>query len=133
MQQERIAALLADLNPAQQQAVQIVEGPALVVAGAGSGKTRVITYRIPFLIFSEVAQPESMLGLKFQNKAGGEMKTPNQILSENQFQATFSSKFRSFGALFLARDIEALGYSGTFLIYDEDDQLSVIRECCREL
>src|SRR5215471_6830518 len=133
MQNERITDLLADLNPAQQEAVQIVDGPALVVAGAGSGKTRVITYRIPFLIFSEAAQPENILALTFTNKAAGEMKSRIATLSENQFKPPLISTFHSFGALFLRRHIEALGYPRTFLIYDEDDQLSVIRECCREL
>lgn len=133
MQTEKIAGFLSQLNEAQQEAVSILEGPALVVAGAGSGKTRVITYRTSYLLLSEAARSQNILAVTFTNKAAAEMRNRIASLTENQFQLPLISTFHSFGAQFLRRHIQALGYTRSFAIYDEEDQQSVIRECCREL
>jgi DNA helicase-2/ATP-dependent DNA helicase PcrA len=125
--------LMKQLNPAQEQAVSIVEGPVLVVAGAGSGKTRVITYRIPYLLLTGSAQPENILALTFTNKAAEEMKNRVLQLSHYEFQPPRISTFHSFGALFLRRHIGVLGYNSRFVIYDEEDQLRLVKECCNEL
>lgn len=125
--------LLSNLNPAQREAVTIVDGPVLVVAGAGSGKTRVITYRIPYLLLTGAAYPGQILALTFTNKAAGEMKARAAALAGAAFRPPQISTFHSFGAQFLRRHIEALGYSRDFLIYDEDDQLGMVKECCRQL
>jgi DNA helicase-2/ATP-dependent DNA helicase PcrA len=124
-------SLLDQLNSAQREAVTTVEGPVLVVAGAGSGKTRVITYRIPYLLMTGAARSENILALTFTNKAAGEMKSRVSALSG--FSAPHISTFHSFGALFLRRHISLAGYSSGFLIYDEDDQLAILKECLEDL
>ena len=111
MQIEKIAGFLSQLNEAQQEAVSILEGPALVVAGAGSGKTRVITYRTAYLLLSEAARPQNILAVTFTNKAAAEMRNRIASLTENQFQLPLISTFHSFGAQFLRRHIQALGYT----------------------
>jgi ATP-dependent DNA helicase UvrD/PcrA len=133
MQNERIATLMQSLNPQQQEAVSTVEGPIAVVAGAGSGKTRVITYRIPFLLLSESASSENILALTFTNKAANEMKIRTQQLAGSELTPPLVSTFHSFGALMLRRYINVLGYDRSFMVYDEDDQLSVVKECIRQL
>lgn len=133
MQTERIAVLMQSLNPPQQEAVSTVDGPIAVVAGAGSGKTRVITYRIPYLLLSREASSENILALTFTNKAANEMKIRTQQLAGSEFTPPLISTFHSFGALMLRRYINVLGYDRSFLVYDEDDQLSVVKECIRQL
>ena len=128
-----IEAFLAKLNDAQREAVTTVHGPVLVVAGAGSGKTRVITYRIPYLLLTGEARPDQILALTFTNKAAGEMKARAAALAGETFRPPYISTFHSFGALFLRRHIQSIGYSRDFLIYDEDDQLGLVKECCRQL
>src|SRR5437773_8280845 len=100
MENEPIAELLRALNPAQADAVQTVDGPVLVVAGAGSGKTRVITYRIPYLVFTGAATPQQILALTFTNKAAGEMKSRIASLSQGKFVPPLISTFHSFGSFF---------------------------------
>lgn len=126
-------SLLDQLNPAQREAVSIVEGPVLVVAGAGSGKTRVITYRIPYLLLTGAARSNQILALTFTNKAAGEMKARAAALAGSDFQPPQISTFHAFGALFLRRHIDVLGYSRDFLIYDEDEQLGLVKESIRQL
>jgi DNA helicase II / ATP-dependent DNA helicase PcrA len=133
MQTERIATLMQVLNPQQQEAVSAVEGPIAVVAGAGSGKTRVITYRIPYLLLSGAASSENILALTFTNKAANEMKIRTQQLAGLEFTPPLISTFHSFGALMLRRYINVLGYDRSFVVYDEDDQMSVVKECIRQL
>lgn len=130
---QAIDALLSQLNPAQQQAVSIVDGPVLVVAGAGSGKTRVITYRIPYLLLTGAARSENILALTFTNKAAAEMKSRISALSGSEFKPPYVSTFHAFGALFLRRHIHLIGYHRDFAIYDEDDQQSLVKDCLREL
>jgi DNA helicase-2/ATP-dependent DNA helicase PcrA len=133
MQKERIGTLLQQLNPPQREAVSAVEGPVLVVAGAGSGKTRVITYRIPYLLLSGSASSDNMLALTFTNKAANEMKTRTQILAGSEFKPPLISTFHSFGALLLRKHIHVLGQSRNFMVFDEDDQLSTVKEACKQL
>ncbi len=130
---DSVSTLLEQLNPAQKEAVTAVEGPILVVAGAGSGKTRVITYRIPFLLFTGVAATENILALTFTNKAAGEMKARAAQLAGNHYRIPLISTFHSFCAVLLRRHISLLGYSRDFQIFSEEDQLSVLKECISEL
>jgi DNA helicase-2/ATP-dependent DNA helicase PcrA len=130
---DQISTLLENLNPAQKEAVTSVDGPVLVVAGAGSGKTRVITYRIPYLLFTGVAGPENILALTFTNKAAGEMKSRAGLLAGNSFRVPLISTFHSFCALLLRRHITLLGYSRDFQIFDEEDQFSLLKETISEL
>lgn len=129
---DQVAKLLDQLNPAQREAVSFVEGPALVVAGAGSGKTRVITYRIPYLILSGAASASQILALTFTNKAAGEMKHRIRSLADAELHPLIST-FHAFGSLFLRKHSPLAGFGRDFQVYDEEDQLGMVKECCREL
>jgi len=121
--------LLADLNAEQLQAVTCINGPLLVVAGPGSGKTRVITTRVAYMIEQGI-KPWQILAMTFTNKAAGEMKHRlEQWFPGGEAQV---STFHSFGAWLLRREIEALGMGRDFTIYDTDDRTSVIRRIMRE-
>jgi DNA helicase-2/ATP-dependent DNA helicase PcrA len=113
------------LNPEQWEAVKHVEGPCLVIAGAGSGKTRVVTFRIVHLLENGV-DPGSILGLTFTNKAAEEMKERVKHLTN---QHVLICTFHSLGARILRESIEALGYTRSFAIYDEDDSEKVLKGC----
>src|SRR5215510_4649207 len=131
---------LDGLNPQQRDAVATHEGPILILAGAGSGKTRVITYRIAHLITARNARPENVLAVTFTNKAAGEMKARVEKLladyyGENPRNASpLLSTFHSLCVRILRRDIEKLerGYSRSFTIYDTDDQQRLLRGCIRD-
>ena len=110
MQIEKIAGFLSQLNEAQQEAVSILEGPALVVPGAGSGKTRVITYRTAYLLLSEAARPQNILAVTFTNKAAAEMRNRIASLTENQFQLPLISTFHSFWRSVLAPSYSIAGH-----------------------
>jgi DNA helicase-2/ATP-dependent DNA helicase PcrA len=115
------------LNPAQREAVEHVEGPLLVLAGAGSGKTRVLTMRIAALIDRHGVPPERIFAVTFTNKAAGEMKHRiGQLLNRNP-SGLWIGTFHSLAARLLRREAELLGFSHRFTIYDEDDRLSLIR------
>ncbi|QQS41845.1 MAG: UvrD-helicase domain-containing protein [Acidobacteriota bacterium] len=128
---------LNDLNERQLEAVEQTEGPLLVLAGAGSGKTRVITVRIAYLIAKEIAQPHEILAVTFTNKAAGEMRERvNAILKGRKLiSAPLISTFHSLCVRILRRDIEALeeGYTRSFTIYDTDDSMKVIKACIKDL
>jgi DNA helicase-2/ATP-dependent DNA helicase PcrA len=129
-----MSRLLDQLNPRQREAVEISEGPLLILAGAGSGKTRVITYRIAYLIEARQAPPESILAVTFTNKAADQMKERvAALLSESLETWPHISTFHSFCVRVLRRDISRLGYTGDFSIFDEDDQQRVVKACVREL
>ncbi len=136
-----MADLLDQLNPQQREAVEHLEGPVLVLAGAGSGKTRVITYRIAHLISARGVPPESILAVTFTNKAADQMKERvAALLSENLETYPHISTFHSFCVRVLRQDIARLApaesgqkYSSGFSIYDEDDQLRIVRRACDEL
>jgi DNA helicase-2/ATP-dependent DNA helicase PcrA len=129
--------LLDQLNPQQRAAVEETEGPLLILAGAGSGKTRVITYRIAYLIEAHQVPPENILAVTFTNKAAEQMKDRVERLLSGQMElrpgAPHVSTFHSFCGSVLRRHIERLGYSRGFTIYDEDDQLRVMKACIQEL
>lgn len=126
---------LDPLNPAQREAVECVNGPLLILAGAGSGKTRVITYRIAHLILHHGVEPERILAVTFTNKAAGQMKERVAKLLEDSAteRGPVISTFHSFCVRVLRRDIGALGYGRDFSIYDSDDQERVVKLAAREL
>ncbi|MFQ5729172.1 MAG: ATP-dependent helicase [Waddliaceae bacterium] len=118
-----------NLNTEQQEAVETIEGPLLVLAGAGSGKTRVVTYRIVNLLNRGV-DPSKILGVTFTNKAAGEMKERIKALTQHY---VLISTFHSLGARILRESIHRLGYKNDFTIYDEEDALKLLRVCLEEL
>jgi len=126
-----------DLNPKQQEAVQTIEGPLLVLAGAGSGKTRVITQRIVYLIEEAGVPPWQVLAVTFTNKAAGEMKSRVEasLASEGRSASPLISTFHSLCVRILRRHIEALheGYTRNFTIYDTDDQARLVRQIMKDL
>ncbi len=126
---------LNQLNPQQRRAVESTEGPLLILAGAGSGKTRVITYRIAHLIESLRVQPETILAVTFTNKAAQQMKERVAALLGGSpgDGGPHISTFHSFCVRVLRRDIDRLGYHRDFSIYDEEDQQRLIRMSTQEL
>jgi DNA helicase-2/ATP-dependent DNA helicase PcrA len=115
------------LNPAQREAVEHVHGPLLVLAGAGSGKTRVLTTRIAALIDRHGVPPERIFAVTFTNKAAGEMKERIGKLLRRDPSGLWIGTFHSLSARLLRREAELLGFTRQFTIYDEDDRLSLIR------
>jgi DNA helicase II / ATP-dependent DNA helicase PcrA len=128
---------MMNLNPKQQEAVQTIEGPLLVLAGAGSGKTRVITSRIVHLIEQAGVPPWKILAVTFTNKAAGEMKSRvlTSLDSEMRTSSPLISTFHSLCVRILRRNIETLnsGYTRSFTIYDQDDQVRLVRQIMKEL
>jgi DNA helicase-2/ATP-dependent DNA helicase PcrA len=120
---------MAELNPQQEQAVEHVEGPLLVLAGAGSGKTRVVTYRIARLIDLGIL-PSDILAVTFTNKAAEEMKTRIRTLKNAHVLAC---TFHSLGARILRESISHLGYKSDFAIYDEEDSEKLLKNCLEAL
>jgi DNA helicase-2/ATP-dependent DNA helicase PcrA len=121
-----------ELDPEQYRAVTATEGPLLIIAGAGSGKTRVITYRIAKLLSMGVPQ-EAILALTFTNKAAREMADRARELTGLPLKNLLVSTFHSFGAWFLRKEIHRLGWKENFTIYDEQDRMQAAKECAREL
>ena len=122
------------LNPQQLEAVQVTDGPLLILAGAGSGKTRVITYRVVHLIDNLKARPESILAVTFTNKAADQMKTRvRNLLQGPRSSDPLISTFHSFCVRLLRREIEVLGYRRDFTIYDSADQLQVVKAAMKDL
>jgi DNA helicase-2/ATP-dependent DNA helicase PcrA len=128
--------LFADLNSAQQEAVRAVTGPVLVLAGPGSGKTRVLTHRVGHLIQDLEVEPWRIMAVTFTNKAAREMKerlVKQDILSEAQLNALTAGTFHGICARILRIDIEALGaYRRDFVIFDSSDQLAVVKEILKQ-
>ena len=123
---------LTALNPEQRRAAETLEGPVLILAGAGSGKTRALTYRVANLIDHGVPA-YSILALTFTNKAAREMKSRVQsLIGEEQAETAWISTFHSTCARILRRDIEKIGYSRSFTIYDDDDQQRVLKEILKQ-
>src|SRR6478609_8334953 len=123
----------ADLNPPQREAVVATEGPLLVIAGAGSGKTRVLTYRVAHLINAVGAKPNEILAITFTNKAAGEMRERLQRLLGRTGQGLWILTFHSACGRILRREAERLGYRSNFTIYDQADQLRLVKDCLTEL
>lgn len=124
---------LKELNPPQREAVTHDSGPLLILAGAGSGKTRVLTYRTAFLVGEKKISPQNILGVTFTNKAAGEMKARVESLLGLKSANLWFSTFHSLCAKILRAESNQIGYSKYFTIYDEDDQLSLIKDCLEEL
>lgn len=122
---------LSGLNEAQYKAVETVEGPLLILAGAGSGKTRVITYRIAHMIENLGISPYSILAITFTNKAAREMKERVCDLIGDEAEKMWISTFHSLCVRILRREIEKIGYGRSFNIYDTQDQQTLIKECIR--
>jgi DNA helicase-2/ATP-dependent DNA helicase PcrA len=125
--------MLQQLNPVQYEAVTTTEGPLLVIAGAGSGKTRVLTCRVAYILSERLAQPHNILAVTFTNKAANEMKERiNSLLHTEIFQLTVAT-FHSFCARLLRSEASTIGYPSNFTIFDEDDAISLIKNCMDEL
>ena len=126
-------SLLKDLNPVQQEAVLETEGPILVFAGAGSGKTRVLTYRIAYLIQERGIPPWNIFAVTFTNKAADEMRDRVERLLGGSARGTWVSTFHSACARILRQHIERLGFQRNFVIYDEQDQERHLKAVMKEL
>ena len=125
--------LLADLNPAQREAVLHVDGPLLVVAGAGSGKTRVLTHRVAHLIGAHGVKPNEILAITFTNKAATEMRERLERMLGHTARAIWILTFHAACGRILRREAERLGYRSTFTIYDQADQVRLVKACLEEL
>ena len=117
------------LNPEQYRAVTTINGPILIIAGAGSGKTRVITYRIANMLEKGIPQSQ-ILALTFTNKAAKEMEDRIKSLTGRKLQNLTVSTFHAFGVRILRQDIDKLGYRPNFSIYDETDRKSSVYGRC---
>ena len=124
---------LADLNPAQREAVLHTEGPLLVVAGAGSGKTRVLTYRVAHLISAAGAQPNEILAITFTNKAAAEMRSRVEGMMGDVARRIWLMTFHAACGRILRREGPRLGYKTNFTIYDQADQVRLVKACLDEL
>lgn len=120
-------ALLAALNPAQREAVEAPDGPLLIFAGAGSGKTRVLTHRIAYVIAARGVRPQEILAVTFTNKAAREMRGRVEKLLGSDISGMWLGTFHSVGARILRRDGDAIGIPANFVIYDEADRLAAMR------
>src|SRR5262245_5783591 len=124
---------LDKLNPEQREAVLHTDGPLLILAGAGSGKTRVITFRIAYLIGNGFAKPDEVLAVTFTNKAAGERRERVEALLGEDANGVWLSTFHSLCARLLRREAPHIGLSRDFVIYDSSDQVAVVRQASREL
>jgi DNA helicase-2/ATP-dependent DNA helicase PcrA len=124
--------VVTGLNPEQKKAVLTHDGPLLIIAGAGSGKTRVITHRIASLLESGVPQ-KSILALTFTNKAAREMAERVHHIMGRKLRDLTISTFHSFGVSVLRRYAHLLGYRDNFTIYDTQDQMALLKETAREI
>jgi len=135
----QLSQLLENMNPQQQEGIRSVDGPVLLLAGAGSGKTRVITHRIAYLIQERGVPADSILAVTFTNKAAKEMaERVDKILGHSSLAKPMLATFHSFCVRVLRRDIEALrvggvGLTRTFAIYDETDQQAVVKQALKRL
>jgi superfamily I DNA/RNA helicase len=125
--------LLAGLNGPQCEAVTFGEGPLLILAGAGSGKTRVLTHRIAYLLASGAAQPQEILAITFTNKAAGEMRERAAFLVGRRIRAMWVMTFHAACARMLRAHADRLGYTRQFSIYDQADSRRLIKRCIDEL
>lgn len=125
--------LLQGLNPEQREAVLHTEGPLLVLAGAGSGKTRVLTHRMAYLVEEKGMRPWNILAITFTNKAAREMKERMEKLIGQDANDIWVGTFHACCVRILRRDIDRLGFDKSFVIYDSDDQQTVIKSCLEQL
>ena len=120
------------LNQQQQEAVYHTEGPLLILAGAGSGKTRVLTHRVAYLIDEKNVNPWNILAITFTNKAAGEMRERVNSLVAYGAESIWVSTFHSMCVRILRRYIDRIGFNTNFTIYDSDDQKTLMKEVCRK-
>ncbi|HOU25230.1 MAG TPA: UvrD-helicase domain-containing protein, partial [Anaerolineae bacterium] len=126
--------LLSQLNPSQAQAVQAIEGPVLVLAGPGSGKTRVLTHRIAYLVKQCQMDPYNLMAVTFTNKAAREMRERlAKLIGQTNLDRLTVGTFHAICARILRREAQAIGMRTDFVIYDRDDQLSLLKSALREL
>lgn len=130
---KNVSDILQSLNPVQKEAASCTEGPLLILAGAGSGKTRVLTHRIAYLIEEKGVNPWNIMAITFTNKAAKEMRDRVDRLVEFGAESIWVATFHSSCVRILRRYIDRLGYDNHFTIYDTDDQKSVIRKAVKEL
>ncbi len=126
-------ALVDDLNPQQREAVTHTDGPLLIVAGAGSGKTRVIVHRLAYILERRLADPAEVVAVTFTNKAAGEMKERVDRLVGTDHGGARVATFHSFCLRLLRRHADRVGYTNDFLVYDDADQTALLKECLVEL
>ena len=124
---------LEGLNPAQHQAVMTTQGPLLVLAGAGSGKTRVLTFRIAHMIADEGVRPWQILAITFTNKAAAEMRERLEALLPNNIRGMWVCTFHAMCVRLLREDGERLGYGSNFAIYDDDDSKRLVKAILSDL
>jgi DNA helicase-2/ATP-dependent DNA helicase PcrA len=126
--------ILAELNPAQREAVEIIEGPVLILAGPGSGKTKVITHRVAYLIKVCGVSPYRIMAVTFTNKAAKEMvERLNRLIGERMVGSLTIGTFHAICARILRRDGKAIGVDSKFVIYDDEDQLSLLKRVIQEV
>ena len=131
---DRVNKILEGLDPQQQKAVENVHGPLLIVAGAGSGKTRVLTSRIAYILATEDIDPARILALTFTKKAAGEMKQRiAAMVGDRRAARLVMGTFHSVFVRFLREFAESLGYPNNFTIYDQSDSTSAVKACVKEL
>jgi DNA helicase II / ATP-dependent DNA helicase PcrA len=128
-----LEALLAGLNEPQREAVTYGEGPQLILAGAGSGKTRVLTHRIAYLLATDAVKPNEVLAITFTNKAAGEMRDRAELLVGPRVRAMWVMTFHSACARMLRAEAQRLGYTRQFTIYDQADSRRLIKRCLDDL
>ena len=128
----QVERLIADLNPPQREAVEHGEGPLLMLAGAGSGKTRALTHRIAYLVATGQARPSEILAITFTNKAATEMRERVERLVGGVSRLMWVMTFHSACARILRSDAERLGYKRAFTIYDQADSLRMVKRCMAE-
>jgi DNA helicase-2/ATP-dependent DNA helicase PcrA len=126
-------SILEKLNPEQQRAVQCTEGPLLILAGAGSGKTRTLTCRVAYLIEHEDISPWNILAITFTNKAAGEMRERVVAMIGPAAERMWISTFHSACIRILRQNIDRIGYDANFTVYDTDDQKTVMKNVCKKL
>lgn len=129
-----ISDIIEKLNPAQKEAVENTEGPVLILAGAGSGKTRVLTTRIGYLMEDKDIKAENILAITFTNKAANEMRERvEETLEGTDTKEMWITTFHSCCVRILRKSINKIGYNRSFVIYDSPDQVTLIKDCMREL
>src|ERR1700690_1989532 len=127
-----LEALLSGLNDPQREAVTYGEGPQLILAGAGAGKTRVLTHRIAYLVATDVAKPNEILAITFTNKAAGEMRDRAELLVGRRVRSMWVMTFHSACARMLRAEAPRLGYTRQFTIYDTADSRRLIKRCLED-
>ncbi|MEA3297843.1 MAG: UvrD-helicase domain-containing protein, partial [candidate division Zixibacteria bacterium] len=128
-----MSRLLENLNPAQREAVTTTDGPLLIIAGAGSGKTRVLVQRLSYILHQRLADPYQIMAVTFTNKAAGEMKDRVAALLGGNIPEMNVSTFHSFCARLLRREADKLGFNHSFTIFDTSDSITLVKNCIAEL